>query len=55
MPIVVNELVFKATVADPVVRAPRPAAEARPSMDLETLVAACVEEVLRVLDARQER
>jgi hypothetical protein len=56
MPIVINEIVIKATVTDLTRAEPAPAAAtAGAGMDDETLVAACVEEVLRVLDRRKER
>jgi Family of unknown function (DUF5908) len=56
MPIVINELVFKATVAEPAARGTQPpAAPEGKSFDGEALVAACVEQVLRVLERQKER
>jgi hypothetical protein len=55
MPIIINELVLKATV-DARVPEPRQApSTAAPAEDRDALVAAIVEEVLRVLDRAKER
>jgi hypothetical protein len=56
MPVVINEIVFKATVADPAARGPERHAPAdRRAVDSEALVAACVEEVLRILERQKDR
>ncbi len=56
MPIVINELVIRATVGEsgdgrPGAPAPRQA----PPVDRKALVEACVEEVLRLLKEKKER
>jgi hypothetical protein len=56
MPVVINEIVFKATVADPAARGPERRAPADPrAVDGEALVALCVEEVLRILARQKDR
>ena len=55
MPIVINEVVIKATVADPATTAAPSPATADRSMDNEALIAACVDEVLRILERQKER
>lgn len=56
MPIIINELVFKGTIAAPSPNAEEPPAGERPStMDQEMLVQICVEEVLRALERQKER
>ena len=56
MPVVINEIVFKATVAD----SGREDAEARPgerlpAADREALIAGCVAEVMKLLERERER
>ena len=56
MPIVVNELVIKATITDAAgdpKTSPEPGR--RPPVDPKALVEACVEEVLKILEQRKER
>lgn len=56
MPVVINEIVFKATVAEPAARGAERREPAAPrAVDGEALVAACVEEVLRILARQKER
>lgn len=56
MPIVINEIVVKATVADPAARGPeRQLPAGRRAVDAEAHVTACVEEVLRILERRKDR
>jgi hypothetical protein len=56
MPIVINELVFKGTIADPLPRDnERPSAPAQSAIDPEMLVQICVERVLEALKREKER
>lgn len=56
MAIHINELVFKGTVISSPTAGKKPAPPERPpAADLKTLVEACVEEVLRILEQRKER
>jgi uncharacterized protein DUF5908 len=56
MPVVINEIVFKATVADPAARGTeRQEPPDRRAVDTEALVALCVEEVLRILERQKDR
>jgi hypothetical protein len=54
MPIIINGLVLKGIIAaggD----AKQPPAAGRPAQDLEALVETCVEQVLKILEQREER
>jgi hypothetical protein len=56
MPIVINELVFKGTIGETAGEEKRPpAAESQAALDRQTLVEACVEEVLKMLERQKER
>ena len=56
MPIIINELVFKGTIAAPSSdQGERPSTQPRSAMDQEMLVQVCVEEVLKVLERQKER
>jgi hypothetical protein len=57
MPIIINEIVFKGTIAEAggPKAAPSPAPPRVPQIDRETLIQLCVEEVLRILERQKER
>jgi hypothetical protein len=57
MPIIVNELVFRGTIAAPATTSGARAApsERNPAIDREELVQTCVEEILRILARQKER
>jgi len=56
MPIIVNELVFKGTIAEATGndRMSR-TTDRQPKLDKKALVEACVEEVLKILEREKER
>ena len=53
MPVLISEIVFKGQIADtpPAKAAP----EAPPEIDRKALIEACVEEVMRLIERREER
>ena len=56
MPILVNELVFKGVIAELPSNGKMPSEKARQlSVDRKALVEACVEEVMKILEQKQER
>ncbi len=56
MPIIVNELVFKGTIAEATGNDRMSQTPARqPKLDKKALVEACVEEVLKILEREKER
>jgi hypothetical protein len=55
MPIVINELVIKATIDETNAAQPTPSAGGLEEIDRKVLVEQCVEEVLKVLRRREER
>jgi uncharacterized protein DUF5908 len=59
MPIIINEIVFKGTIAEANSQPPTPGVtpprEPEPAIDREALVQLCVEEVLRILERQKER
>jgi hypothetical protein len=56
MPIVINELIFKATIADSQLDEKlSPALDQTKRIDQKTLVDICVEEVLNILERQKER
>lgn len=55
MAILINELVFKGTIAAPAPDKKPATTNRQPATDLKTLVETCVEEVLRILEQRKER
>ena len=56
MPVVINELVFKATIADSQIDSkPSPDSNRLEQLDKKALVDICVEEVLNILEREKER
>jgi hypothetical protein len=56
MPIVINEVVFKATLTSQSQRGADPGGASRqPALDKKALIEACVEEVLKILEKEKER
>lgn len=60
MPVVINELVFKGQIAAPGSNGTAPAASSAASpvvakADRKAIIEACVEEVMRILEAEDER
>jgi hypothetical protein len=56
MPVVINELVFKATIADSQIDAKAsPDSHQAEPFDRKALVDICVEEVLNILERQRER
>jgi len=55
MPILVNELVVKATIAEPDRAATSQASNQQDLIERKDIVEACVEEVLKILERQKER
>ena len=56
MPVVINELVFKAEISSSIPdRSAGPAADRRRPIPEKEIIEACVEEVMRILERKKER
>ena len=57
MPVIINELVIRATVNDPAASSPAPgsSSSSRNNDDRESIIAQCVEQVLEILEKKKER